>query len=78
MRRLILGLTLVLFCGAAAAQGLGTPQTVATPAPPKPVAKPTTKKAPPKPKSPIARELFGVVPGPAPLASRSIGSSAKG
>jgi penicillin-insensitive murein endopeptidase len=78
MRRLILSLTLVLFCGAAAAQGLGAPQTVATSAPPKPVAKPTAKKAPPKPKSPIARELFGAVPGPAPLAARSIGSYAKG
>ena len=46
MRRLILGLTLMLFCGAAAAQGLGAQQTAATPAPPKPAAKPTAKKTP--------------------------------
>ena len=77
MRRLILGLTLMIFCGAAAAQGLGAQQTAATPAPPKPVAKPTAKKPPAK-KSPIARELFGAAPSPAPLAARSIGGYAKG
>ncbi|HEX2447989.1 MAG TPA: penicillin-insensitive murein endopeptidase [Methyloceanibacter sp.] len=77
MRRLILGLTLVFYCvAAAAAQQAGLqPQTVATPAPPKP--KPPAKKPPVK-KSPIARELFGAVPGPAPLAARSIGGYAKG
>jgi penicillin-insensitive murein DD-endopeptidase len=77
MRRLIVGLTLAIFCGTAVAQG-PAPQTVATPAPPKPVTKPTAKKAPPKPKSPVARELFGSVTEPAPLATRSIGSYAKG
>ncbi|MGH6830558.1 MAG: penicillin-insensitive murein endopeptidase, partial [Methylocella sp.] len=77
MRRLILGLTLVIFCGGAAAQG-PAPQTVATPAPPKPAAKPAAKKAPPKPKSPVARELFGAATEPAPLAARSIGGYAKG
>ena len=76
MRRLIVGLTLVIFYGAAAAQG-PAPQTVATPAPPKPAAKPTAKKKPPKP-SPIARELFGAATAPAPLAARAIGSYAKG
>jgi penicillin-insensitive murein endopeptidase len=76
MRRLILGLTLIVFCGVAAAQQPMGPQTVATPAPAKP--KPPAKKAPPKPKSPIARQLFGAAPGPAPLAARSIGGYAKG
>lgn len=74
MRRLIVGLTLAIFCGAAAAQG-PAPQTVATP--PKPTAKPTAKKKPPKP-SPIARDLFGAATAPAPLAARSIGGYAKG
>ena len=77
MRRLILGLTLTMFCAAAAAQGLGAQQTAATPTPPKPVAKPAVKKPPVK-KSPIARQLFGAAPGPAPLAARSIGGYAKG
>jgi penicillin-insensitive murein endopeptidase len=74
MRRLILSLTLLLFCGAVAAEQVVPNKTAATP--PRPVAKPAPKKA--QPKSPVARELFGVVPGPAPLASRSIGSYAKG
>ncbi len=75
MRRLILGLTVLMFCAAASAQQPGPPQTVATPAPAKP--KPAVKKPPAK-KSPIARQLFGAVPGPAPLAARSIGGYAKG
>ncbi len=78
MRRLILGLSLVIFCAAAAVAQGPAPQTVATPAPPKPAAKPAAKKAPPKPKSPVARELFGSVTEPAPLAARSIGGYAKG
>ena len=78
MRRLILGLTLIVFCGEAAAQQPGPPQTVATPTPAKPAVKPAAKKGPPKPKPPPARELFGAAPGPAPLASRSIGGYAKG
>ena len=78
MRRLILGLTLIMFCGAAAAQQPGAPQTVATPTPAKPAAKPAAKKAPSKPKGPPARELFGAATAPAPLAARSIGGYAKG
>jgi penicillin-insensitive murein DD-endopeptidase len=78
MRRLILGLTLIMFCGAAAAQQPGPPQTVATPTPAKPAAKPAAKKAPSKPKGPPARELFGAATAPAPLAARSIGGYAKG
>ena len=51
MRRLILGLTLLLLLlGPRLRKGWARRQTVATPAPPKPVAKPTAKKAPPKPK----------------------------
>jgi penicillin-insensitive murein DD-endopeptidase len=76
MRRLILSLTLLLFCGAVAAEQVVPSKTAATPLPPRPTAKPAPKKAGPKP--PPARELFGAVPGPAPLASRSIGSYAKG
>ncbi len=76
MRRLILSLTLLVFCGAVAAEQVVPSKTAATPLPPRPTAKPAPKKAGPKP--PPARELFGAVPGPAPLASRSIGSYAKG
>jgi penicillin-insensitive murein DD-endopeptidase len=76
MRRLILSLLLLTFCGAVAAEQVTPSKTAATPPPPKPTAKPAPKKA--APKSPVARDLFGAVPGPAPLASRSIGSYAKG
>ena len=78
MLRLFLGLLLILSGGAAAAQQPGPPQTVATPKPAKPAPKKTAKKTPPKPKSPIARELFGAATEPAPLAARSIGGYAKG
>ncbi|MGH6866797.1 MAG: penicillin-insensitive murein endopeptidase [Methyloceanibacter sp.] len=77
MRRLALGLTLILLC----AGPLGAEQIKAPAA--KPVAAKSTPKAPPKkkaaaPKSPPAKELFGTVVGPAPLAARSIGGYAKG
>jgi penicillin-insensitive murein endopeptidase len=75
MRRLALSLILLLFCGAVAAEQV-SPSKTATATPPKPAAKPAPKK--PAPKSPIARELFGAAPGPAPLAARAIGSYAKG
>src|SRR4029079_8866052 len=77
MRRLILGLTLILFCGAVAAQQpgpMGAAKAVDKPATPKTAA----KKPPPKPKGPPARELFGSATAPAPLAARSIGGYAKG
>ncbi|HEV7463248.1 MAG TPA: penicillin-insensitive murein endopeptidase [Methyloceanibacter sp.] len=76
MRRLILSLTLLMFCGAVAAEQVAPARTAATPAAGKPAAKPSAKK--PTPKGPPARELFGAVPTPAPLAARSIGSYAKG
>src|SRR5437773_3217887 len=76
MRRLILSLTLLLFCGAVAAEQVVPSKTAATPLPPRPTAKPAPKKAGPKP--PPARALFGAVPGPAPLASRSLGCYAHG
>ena len=69
----------MLFCGAVAAEQVmsGPAKTAATtPAPEKPTQKPAPKKA--QPKQPPARELFGAVTSPAPLASRSIGSYAKG
>ena len=80
MRRLILGLTLIVFCGAVAvaAEQPGPSKTAATPTLPKPAVKPAAKKGPPKPKPPPARELFGAAPVPAPLAARSIGGYAKG
>jgi penicillin-insensitive murein DD-endopeptidase len=85
MRRLVLGLTLIICCGSVAAEQATSPQTAAaqaaTPAPPKPAQKPAGKpnaKKPPAPKGPPARELFGSATTPAPLAARSIGSYAKG
>jgi len=77
MRRLILGLTLLMFCGAVAAEQVGPAKTAAKPAALKPAAKPGAKKPAAK-KGPPARELFGAAPGPAPLAARSIGGYAKG
>ena len=76
MRRLALSLTLLLFCGAVAAEQVAPSKTAATTVPPKPVPKPAPKK--PAPKSPIARDLFGAASAPAPLAARAIGSYAKG
>ncbi len=85
MRRLVLGLTLILFCGGVAAEQAPAVRSAAmqsvTPAPPKPVQKPggkSAKKTPPAPKGPPARLLFGSATTPAPLATRSIGSYAKG
>jgi penicillin-insensitive murein endopeptidase len=79
MRRLVLSLVLMLFCGAVAAEQVtsGPDKTAATtPTPAKPAAKTAPKKA--QPKQPPARELFGAATTPAPLATRSIGSYAKG
>ena len=79
MRRLVLSLIPLLFCGVVAAEQATPNKTAATAVPPKPVAKPapnTSKKS--APKSPIARDLFGAVAAPAPLAARAIGSYAKG
>jgi penicillin-insensitive murein endopeptidase len=79
MLRLFLSLSLILSGGAAAAQQqLISPQTVAAPKPAKPKPKPTVKKTPPKPKSPVAREMFGAATEPAPLPARSIGAYSKG
>ena len=81
MRRLVLGLTvLLLCCGVAAAQMKIRPEvtkSVATKTVDKPQAKPAKKKKP-APKGPPARELFGSVPTPAPLEARAIGSYSKG
>jgi penicillin-insensitive murein DD-endopeptidase len=80
MRRLILGLTLVLLCGGVATAQMRIPGVGSKSAAAKPVDKPATKpaKKPAPPKGPPARELFGSVTEPAPLASRAIGSYAKG
>jgi len=77
MRRLILSLTLLTFCGAVAAEQVGPAKTAAKPAAVKPAAKPGAKKPAVK-KGPPARMLFAAAPGPAPLAARSIGGYAKG
>jgi penicillin-insensitive murein endopeptidase len=81
MRRLVIGLTLIFYCGAVSAQTTGPVRKAATGEverlAPKPAKKPTAKKPPPKP-SPIARDLFGAAIEPAPLAARSIGGYAKG
>jgi penicillin-insensitive murein DD-endopeptidase len=77
MQRVILGLLLLPLCGTVAAEDgsrVKSPAHVAArpPAPAPEVAKQVTPKGPP------ANELFGSVTAPAPLASRSIGSYAKG
>ncbi|HUU66806.1 MAG TPA: penicillin-insensitive murein endopeptidase [Methyloceanibacter sp.] len=81
MRRLILSLTLMMFCTGVAAEQIGTPKVATRPvaeaSPAKPSPKPAKKKAP-APKLPPARELFGSVTAPAPLEARSIGGYAKG
>jgi penicillin-insensitive murein endopeptidase len=83
MGRVILSLIVLLAYNGVAAAQMKFPQgatksvatkTADTPAP-KPVKK---KKASPQPKLPPAKELFGSVTTPAPLAARSIGSYAKG
>src|SRR5215470_3480149 len=79
MRRLVLSLIPLLFCGVVVAEQATPNKTAATTVPPKPVAKPapnTSKKT--APKSPIARDLFGAATAPAPLAARAVGSYAKG
>ena len=82
MRGLVLGLTLIIFCGAVSAEPAGPIRNAATQGgvekpKPKPATKPAAKKPPPKP-SPVAREMFGAASTPAPLAARSIGGYAKG
>lgn len=83
MRRLILSLTLVVFCTGVAAQPMGTPTfggpPVVAKSTPKPAPKrPVKKRKKPAPKLPPAREMFGSVATPAPLAARAIGSYSKG
>jgi len=81
MRKLFLCLVVVLFgCGVASAQfnvqgGSQSPVKVAKP---KPKPRPVRKRKPPAPKLPPAKELFGAVEVPAPLAARAIGSYSKG
>ena len=81
MRRLVLCLMLVLFCGAVAAEQIKPPKAGAKPA----VAKANTAKtgtakktASKKPKGPPAKEFFGAMTTPAPLEARAIGSYARG
>jgi penicillin-insensitive murein DD-endopeptidase len=77
MRRLILGLTVLVLCGGVATAQMKIPGTGSKSAAAKPAQKPAPKKKP-VPKGPPARELFGAVSEPAPLAARAIGSYAKG
>ena len=79
MRRLILGLTLLLLFGGMATAQMKIPTAGSKSAAAKLTAKEAAKTNPaPKPKGPPARELFGSAPAPAPLAARSIGGYAKG
>ena len=82
MRRLFLSLTLLLFCSGAAAEQFGSPTVGARPVVVKSTDKPAPKKPVqkknPAPKQPPAREMFGAVATPAPLAARAIGSYSKG
>jgi penicillin-insensitive murein endopeptidase len=79
MRRLTLGLVLLLICGAVSAEQIRPARKSAT--------KPATAHAAgaakksagkPTPKGPPAKMLFGAVTAPAPLAARAIGSYARG
>ncbi len=74
MLKLILSLALVLFAWPAVADPAKTSTKSATAT--AKTAKPVKKKA--APKGPPAKELFGSVRGPAPLAARSIGAYSKG
>ena len=89
MRRLMIGLMLLAFCSPAQAEqtspvkarGIAMAQAAALtppvkPAPKKKIEKKKKKKA--APKGPPAKELFGSVAVPAPLAARSIGAYSKG
>src|SRR5262249_20506097 len=77
MRRLALGLILLLICGAVSAEQIKPAVKAATkPATTSPTAKKSATK--PAPKGPPAKMLFGGVSAPAPLASRAIGSYARG
>ena len=82
MRRLILSLTLLVFCSGIAAAQMQIPQSGAKPvaakATPKPAPKKPVKKKKPAPKQPPAREMFGSVDTPSPLEARAIGSYSKG
>jgi penicillin-insensitive murein DD-endopeptidase len=75
MQRLALCLALLLICGAVSAEQIRPPTKASTTAHGSP-AKKTVKKA--APKGPPAKMLFGAVTAPAPLASRAIGSYARG
>jgi penicillin-insensitive murein endopeptidase len=78
MQKLALGLALVLFCGTVAAEEVSTakaPVKSSTAAPADTAKKPPAKKVA---KGPPAKELFGAVTAPTPLAARAIGSYAKG
>jgi penicillin-insensitive murein endopeptidase len=80
MRRLILGLTLLLFFGDVSIAQMRLPAAKSAAATPtaKPAPKEAAKKKPAPPKGPPARQLFGSASTPAPLAARSIGGYAKG
>jgi penicillin-insensitive murein endopeptidase len=89
MQRLALGLGLLLFCGAVAAQDDTQTPAKAVAASPAPADKKSpadaakakadaAKKTAKKPKGPPAKEFFGTVTTPAPLAARAIGSYARG
>jgi penicillin-insensitive murein endopeptidase len=76
MQRLVLGLTVMLLSWGVAAEQAQAPKSVVKPVAVKPLDKPA--KPLPAKRDPPANALFGSATAPAPLASRSIGSYAKG
>jgi penicillin-insensitive murein DD-endopeptidase len=82
MQRLALALALLLFCGAVSAEQIKPTNAPAAAAPADAAktvpANPAGAAKTPAPKAPPAKELFGAVTAPAPLAARAIGSYAKG
>jgi penicillin-insensitive murein DD-endopeptidase len=78
MRRLVLGLALLLIGGAVSAEQFKPTKSAARPAAAAPQAAKKTSTKKPASKGPPAKMLFGAVSAPAPLAARAIGSYAKG
>ena len=86
MRRLTIGLMLLAFCSPAQAEqispakarGNAIAQAAVLKPPVKPAPKKKKKKKKAAPKGPPAKELFGSVAVPAPLAARAIGAYSKG
>jgi penicillin-insensitive murein endopeptidase len=75
MRGLVLCVALLAYCGMASAEPV---RTAASDTATRATARPAKPHKKPVPKGPPAKELFGSISAPAPLAARSIGGYAKG